>query len=124
MTHTARAAAVAVWALLLGGMGGPAAPAAELTRCNAFNDAATTWAAVRAGSDRPLPLRPLDPPVLLPDGSEFTTWEQPPAHRRTFVVAQKHPQASDDGPGTEARPWRTIGRAPAALEPGDRVVVH
>ena len=95
----------------------------ELTRCNMFDDAATTWAAVRAGSDKPLPLRSLDPPVLLPDGSEFKTWEQPPTHRRTFFVAHKHPNASDDNPGTEARPWKTIGRAAATLEPGDRVIV-
>lgn len=96
---------------------------AELTRCNAFNDAATTWAAVATGSDKPLPLRGLDPRVLLPDGSEFRTWEQPPDHRRTFFVAQQDADASDDNSGTEDRPWKTIGRAAAALEPGDRVIV-
>jgi len=96
---------------------------AEITRCNAFNDAATTWAAVASGSDHPLPLRSLDPPLLLPDGSEFKTWERPAEHRRTFFVAQNHPEAADENPGTEDRPWKTIGRAAAALEPGDRVIV-
>ncbi|OQW96342.1 MAG: hypothetical protein BWK77_05175, partial [Verrucomicrobia bacterium A1] len=96
---------------------------AELTRCNAFNDAATTWAAVAAGSEEPLPLHSLIPPVLLPDGSEFKTWEQPAEHRRTFFVAQNHPKAADDNPGTEDRPWKTIGRAATVLDPGDRVVV-
>lgn len=96
---------------------------AELTRCNGFNDAAVTWAAVRSGSDRPLPLRGLDPPVLLPDGSEFKTWEQPAEHRRTFFVAQEDANAADDNPGTETRPWKTIGRAATAMEPGDRVIV-
>lgn len=33
------------------------------------------------------------------------------------------PAGSDSGPGTTARPWRTIGRAAAALEPGDTVLV-
>ena len=95
----------------------------RLQRCNDFNDAATTWKSVAAGSDAPLPLRSLDPPVLLLDGTEFKTWEQPPQHRRTFFVAQQDPAAADGNPGTEQRPWKTIGRAAALLEPGDRVVV-
>ena len=105
--------------------GVPASPsvAAELTRCNEFNDAATTWAAVVAGSDRPLPLHSLEPPVFLPDGREFKTWEQPVEHRRTFFVAGSDPVASDNNPGTEQRPWKTIGRAATLLEPGDRVLV-
>lgn len=106
----------------------PASTAGEkampLTRCNDWDDAAKTWAAVAAGSDEPLPLRSLSPPVLLPDGSEFKTWEQPADHRRTFCVAQKHPKASDDNPGTADRPWKTISRAAEALEPGDRVIVR
>jgi hypothetical protein len=97
--------------------------AAELTRCNGFDDGAVTWAAVAAGSENPLPLRSLDPSVLLPDGSEFLTWEQPAIHRRTFFVAQQDPKASDDNSGEESRPWKTIGRAAAALHPGDRVIV-
>lgn len=97
--------------------------AAELTRCNGFNDARVAWAAVAAGSKRPITLRGLTPPVLLPDGSQFLTWEQPAVHRRTFYVAQQHAQASDDNPGSEDRPWKTIGRAASVLEPGDRVIV-
>jgi len=105
-------------------MGGDKAPkAARLMRCNDFDDASTTWTAAAAGGRRPLTLRGLVPPVLLPDGTEFKTWEQPAEHRRTFFVAQNHPQASDENPGTEDRPWKTIGRAAAMLEPGDRVVV-
>ena len=73
-----------------------------------------------------MPLRSLNPPVLLPDGSEFRTWEpsEPVAPRRTFFVAQRHPQASDDNPGSEDRPWKTIGQAARLLEPGDRVIVQ
>lgn len=97
--------------------------AAELTRCNGFNDPGVTWAAVAGGAEQPLPLHPITPPVLLPDGTQFKTWEQSTAHRSTFFVAQQHPQAADNNPGTETRPWKTIGRAAAALEPGDRVIV-
>lgn len=46
------------------------------------------------------PLHSLDPPVLLPDGREFKTWEQPARHTRTFHVSQKHPKADDSNPGT------------------------
>ena len=95
----------------------------ELTRCNGFNDPQVAWDAVASGSEEPMPLRGLVPPMLLPDGTEFKTWEQPAGHRRTFFVAQRHANASDDNPGTEERPWKTIGRAAALLEPGDRVLV-
>ena len=95
----------------------------ELTRCNGFNDPDVAWAAVAAGADEPMPLRRMTPPVLLPDGSPFRTWEQPAEHRRTFYVAGQHPQASDDNAGTETRPWKTISHAAAVLTPGDRVIV-
>lgn len=41
-----------------------------------------------------------------------------------YVVAQQHPQASDAGPGTPDRPWRTIGRAAQQMQPGDAVRIH
>ncbi|MEI7731856.1 MAG: right-handed parallel beta-helix repeat-containing protein [Verrucomicrobiota bacterium] len=104
----------------------PVPGSAEWTRCNLFNDPSAAWNAVAAGAESPLPLRSLITPVLLPDGSEFRTWEpaQPPQPRRTFIVAQRHPQASDDNPGSENRPWKTIGRAAKMLEPGDWVIVR
>ena len=69
------------------------------------------------------PLHSLDPPVLLPDGREFKTWEQPAKHSHTYYVAQQHPQASDKNPGTKDLPWKTISRAAAVLKPGERVLV-
>jgi len=75
-------------------------------------------AAVVAGEETSL-----DPPVLLPDGQEFRTWERPPAFSRTYYVNQAHPQASDDNPGTQDRPLRTINRAAEMLQPGGRVVI-
>ncbi len=41
-----------------------------------------------------------------------------------YVVAQQHPAASDSGPGTAERPWRTITRAARQLRPGDAVRIH
>jgi hypothetical protein len=42
----------------------------------------------------------------------------------TFEVAQRHPRASDGGPGTAERPWKSISRAAAAVGPGDVVVIR
>ncbi|MHC4177719.1 MAG: hypothetical protein ACYSWU_09435, partial [Planctomycetota bacterium] len=65
----------------------------------------------------------LVPPVYLPDGREFRTWEVAAKFTKTFHVNQSHPKASDDNPGTEARPFLTINRAAQVLRPGQRVVV-
>ena len=77
-----------------------------------------------AGEDNgKLKMRSLDPPVLLPDGSEFKTWEQTPEFSRTYHVDAKNPAAADTNPGTREKPFRTIGRAAEVLRPGERVVV-
>ena len=47
-----------------------------------------------------------------------------PAWATTYYVAQKNPQASDDGPGTAEQPWKTVEKAAATLQAGDRVIVH
>lgn len=60
----------------------------------------------------------------LPDGSLFLSWEVTPRWTRTYHVAQRAAGASDNNPGTEAKPWRTIGKAAAVLRPGERVIVH
>jgi len=68
-------------------------------------------------------MRSLDPPVMLPDGAEFKTWEQPLRFQRTYHVDGASPQASDTNPGTIDRPLATINRAAQVLQPGERVVV-
>ena len=65
----------------------------------------------------------LDPPVLLPDGTEFVSWEVPLTFSKTYVVDRKHAQAGDDNPGTEDLPFKTINKAAQVLQPGERVVV-
>lgn len=42
---------------------------------------------------------------------------------KTYYVAGQNPAASDDNPGSETLPWRTISRAAQALEPGDTVLI-
>lgn len=46
------------------------------------------------------------------------------AATRTLVVAQNHPQASDQNPGSAERPFKTINAAAAIAQPGDTVRVH
>ena len=65
----------------------------------------------------------LTPPVLLPDGREFRTWERPLSFSKTYVVDASHARARDDGPGTAEEPFRTVDRAAQVLQPGERVVV-
>ena len=70
-----------------------------------------------------LELRSLTPPVLLPDGTEFLTWEQRPQFSKTYYVDGQHPAASDQNPGTRERPFATINQAAQVLQPGERVIV-
>jgi len=69
-------------------------------------------------------LRSLEPPVYLPDGTEFKTWEAPLRFSKTHYVDQSHPEASNSNPGTKEKPLRTINRAAQVLEPGERVIVR
>jgi len=54
----------------------------------------------------------------------LTTTVAPRAEARTWVVAVAHAQADDAGPGTEEQPFRTIGPAALAAQPGDTILVH
>lgn len=65
----------------------------------------------------------VDNSPLLPDGTPFQSWERPLTLRKTYYVAQRHPHASDGNPGTKERPFRSIGRAAEALQPGERVLI-
>ena len=62
-------------------------------------------------------LQSLDPPVILPDGREFKTWEKPLKFTRTYYVGKNHPEASDKNPGTKELPFKTIDRAAQILQP-------
>ena len=59
----------------------------------------------------------------LPDGTEFPRWEQPLTFSKTYYVNNTAPNADDNGPGDQARPFRTISKAAQVLQPGERVVI-
>src|SRR5690349_4267907 len=59
----------------------------------------------------------------LPDGTEHVSWEQPLQFTKTYFVENMSAKATDAGPGTAARPFRTIGKAAQVLQPGERVVI-
>src|ERR1700733_12559374 len=48
------------------------------------------------------------PDSRLPDGTEFILWERPLTFTKTYYVDNQHAKADDKGPGTQARPFRTI----------------
>src|SRR5271155_328593 len=45
-------------------------------------------------------------------------------HAAIFEVAQRHPQASDSGDGSPARPWKTMSMAIEKVGPGDKVIIR
>ncbi|EGF90055.1 tat twin-arginine translocation pathway signal sequence domain protein [Asticcacaulis biprosthecium C19] len=59
----------------------------------------------------------------LPDGTEFALWEQPLNFSKTYYVDNTSATADDNGPGDQARPFRTINQAAQVLQPGERVII-
>ena len=62
--------------------------------------------------------------AILPDGSTYEFWEKAPVWERELFVSNTDPAASDDGDGSEEKPFRTITKAAAAATPGTRVRIH
>jgi hypothetical protein len=46
------------------------------------------------------------------------------AQAATYEVAQRNPHASDEGPGTTQRPWKTIAKAAVNAGQGDVVIIR
>ena len=61
---------------------------------------------------------------LLPDETEYASWEVPVSYSKTYYVDNVNPNASDNNEGTQERPFLTIGKAAETLQPGERVVIH
>ena len=59
--------------------------------------------------------------AILPDGSSYNFWEAEPVWEQELFVS---PDGPDDGDGSEAAPFRTIGQAAAKAGPGTRVRIH
>lgn len=51
----------------------------------------------------------------------LATWSS--SRAGVYVVDGQHPQASDENPGTGERPFKTIGKAAALVQPGDNAIV-
>ncbi|MFB3776489.1 MAG: right-handed parallel beta-helix repeat-containing protein [Bryobacteraceae bacterium] len=64
-----------------------------------------------------------DSGTKLPDGTEFQFWEKPLTFSKTYYVDGNSAAADDNGPGSQERPFRTIGKAAEVLQPGERVVI-
>jgi len=65
----------------------------------------------------------LNPPVILPDGSEFKTWSAKTVFTRTYYVDQSHARASDNNQGSEGKPLLTINRAAEVVRAGEKAIV-
>ncbi len=65
-----------------------------------------------------------DAPAVLPDGSVFTSWEEPPRFGRALIVDGQAGHADDANPGTAEKPLRTISAAAERVQPGERIVIH
>ena len=57
-------------------------------------------------------------------GAPRDFWEKETVWTRELHVSAGDPAASDDNDGSAAHPFRTIGRAAAEAQPGDRVLIH
>ena len=64
------------------------------------------------------------PIVTMPNGTPFKFWDDVTEYTRVYHVACEHPNASDEGQGTEDHPFATIGRASQELKSGEKVIVH
>ena len=61
---------------------------------------------------------------LLPDGTNYVSWEVPVSYSKTYYVDNGNPNASDSNAGTQERPFLTISKAAEVLQPGERVVIN
>lgn len=60
---------------------------------------------------------------LLANGKSFPFWEKKQKPTKTYYVDQNHNSASDQNPGTEQAPFKTINRAAQVLKPGEEVII-
>lgn len=58
------------------------------------------------------------------DWDGYGKWENKTQYGRTYVVNQKHQNASDDNPGTADKPLQTINKAAQLAKAGERVLIY
>jgi hypothetical protein len=65
-----------------------------------------------------------DHTAILPNGQMFEFWEVPQKYDREIHVDNKDPRASDENPGTQSLPLKTVNAAARIAVPGTRVLIH
>ena len=58
------------------------------------------------------------------DWDGYETWGNTTQYTRTYIVNQRHPNASDDHPGTSDKPLETINAAAQLVMAGERVLIY
>ena len=58
------------------------------------------------------------------DWNGYAEWQDGTTYTRTYIVDQKHPDASDDNPGTPAAPLKTIDQAAQRAIAGEQILVR
>ncbi|HKK62018.1 MAG TPA: right-handed parallel beta-helix repeat-containing protein [Bacteroidales bacterium] len=61
---------------------------------------------------------------IMPYGNQFVSWEVEMEPVRTYHVNKNHLKASDNNPGTESLPFKTISKGAEVLQAGEMVIIH
>ncbi len=58
------------------------------------------------------------------DWNNYTTWKNETNYTKTYIVNQKHPNASDTNNGSFNYPLKTINKAAQLVQKGERVLIY
>lgn len=61
---------------------------------------------------------------VLPDGSEFVSWEMPCSYDTVIHVNPAHKMSADNNDGSSETPLKTISEAARRAVAGTKVVIH
>ena len=62
--------------------------------------------------------------ALHQDWDFYEAWQSTTQYQKTYIVNQRHPDASDTNPGTATAPLKTINRAAQLAKAGERIRIH
>lgn len=60
----------------------------------------------------------------MPYGNQFDSWEMDTEFKTVYHVNKNHTKASDDNPGTNDLPFKSINKAAEILRAGEIVIIH
>ena len=61
---------------------------------------------------------------VLPDGSEFVSWEMPCSYDKVIHVNPAHKMSADNNDGSSEAPLKTISEAARRAVAGTKVIIH